>query len=79
MNEWESFKEGLRIIKEKFKPIFIGIKVFVLGLIISVLITDSYSHNSSEAEIILYGVFYLSSVIAVCTSIIVKTIKNKDL
>lgn len=52
--------------------------VFVLGLIISVLITDSYSHDSSEAEIILYGVFYLSSVIAVCTSIIVKTIKNKD-
>ncbi|WP_315114585.1 hypothetical protein [uncultured Clostridium sp.] len=75
MNEWESFKEGWRIIKEQFKPIFIGIMVFMLGLFISVILTRS----GSDTEFILWGVLYLSSVVAVCTSIIVKAIKNKEI
>lgn len=75
MNELDSLKEGLRDIKEGLKPIFIGIIVFILGVFISGIL----SRSGSEIEPILWAILYLSSIVAVCTSIIVRCIKNNNL
>lgn len=61
------------------KNIFIGIGIYILGFIIAIISSSFWDSGNVEYSYyygIIFSVLYLASVVGVCTSLIIKHIKE---